>query len=104
MYLHLDPLFKPYSVDEISYEKMTFSGGEPHLKIQGKIPPNTKITITSRIRSFNDLGFICLAADALKRMQSIPDTLIIPYFPAARQDSRSARVKPNATTSNWRPD
>ena len=42
--------------------------------------------ITTRIRSFNDLGFLLVATDALRRMGLQKISLLLPYFPAARQD------------------
>lgn len=86
MLLHLDPNFKPFSGEEIQFEKFTFSGGEPHIKINPNFDLTEKITVTHRMQSFNDLGFLCLAADALQRMGAKLGTLFIPYFPAARQD------------------
>lgn len=86
MILHLDQNFKPFAGEEIQFEKFTFSGGEPHIKINPNFDLTEKITVTHRIQSFNDLGFLCLAADALQRMGAKLGTLFIPYFPAARQD------------------
>ncbi|PDS22752.1 ribose-phosphate diphosphokinase [Flavobacterium branchiophilum] len=86
MLLHLDPNFKPFSGEEIQFEKFTFSGGEPHIKINPNFDLTEKVTVTHRMQSFNDLGFLCLAADALQRMGAQLGTLFIPYFPAARQD------------------
>ncbi|MBI3235932.1 MAG: ribose-phosphate diphosphokinase [Bacteroidetes bacterium] len=84
--LNLDPQFKPIDGEEIQFKQFIFSGGEPHIKIESTFNLEEKITITHRINSFNDLGLICLAVDALKRMNANYDTLFIPYFPAARQD------------------
>ncbi|CAM4001358.1 ribose-phosphate diphosphokinase [Flavobacterium branchiophilum] len=86
MLLHLDPNFKPFAGEEIQFEKFTFSGGEPHIKINPNFDLTEKVTVTHRMQSFNDLGFLCLAADALQRMGAKLGTLFIPYFPAARQD------------------
>lgn len=84
--LNLDPDFKPFHGQEIEFKSLTFSGGEPHIKILSQIEAGSEVSITHRIRSFNDLGLICIATDALKRLDLIPETLFIPYFPAARQD------------------
>lgn len=87
MILNLDKNFKPLDGEEIQFESFTFSGGEPHIKILA--PPlgaGEAVTITHRLNSFNDLGLLCLAVDALQRMDAELETLIIPYFPAARQD------------------
>ena len=84
-FLHLDKKFTPYG-PSIDFETFTFSGGEPHIKISSPHTVNEKVMITNRIKSFNDLGFVLLAADALKRMGVKQLELLIPYFPAARQD------------------
>jgi ribose-phosphate pyrophosphokinase len=86
MVLNLDKNFKPAEGDEIQFETFTFSGGEPHIKINPKLETFSKVTVTHRLKSFNDLGVLCLAVDALQRMDAKLETLIIPYFPAARQD------------------
>jgi ribose-phosphate pyrophosphokinase len=87
MILNLDKNFRPFSSDqEIEFQSFTFSGGEPHIKIASKINANVSVTITHRINSFNDLGLLCIAVDALKRMNVKEINAFIPYFPAARQD------------------
>ncbi len=94
-YLHLDADFTPFG-KSIAFEAFTFNGGEPHIKIKDNLgiskmnfssnkEPN-EILITTRIRSFNDLGFVLVANDALKRMGVDKISLLLPYFPAARQD------------------
>ena len=82
-YLHLDTDFTPFG-KSIDFETFTFSGGEPHIKIKETV--KGAITITQRITSFNDVGFVLLATDALRRMNVKEINLFIPYFPAARQD------------------
>lgn len=82
-YLHLDTDFTPFG-KSIDFETFTFSGGEPHIKIKEAV--KDAITITQRITSFNDIGFILLATDALRRMNVKEINLFIPYVPAARQD------------------
>jgi ribose-phosphate pyrophosphokinase len=86
MILNLDPNFKPKAGEEIAFESFTFSGGEPHLKINPNFDTKSPVFMTHRIRSFNDIGLICLAVDALQRMGVSHIELFIPYFPAARQD------------------
>lgn len=83
-YLHLDPEFTPFE-NTIQHKTFIFKGGEPHIKIDNQENLDT-VTITQRIKSFNDLGLVLLSADALKRMGVKRLELIIPYFPAARQD------------------
>lgn len=82
-YLHLDSDFIPFG-KSIDFEAFTFSGGEPHIKIKEVV--QGEVTITQRITSFNDLGIILLATDALRRMNVKEINLFIPYFSAARQD------------------
>jgi ribose-phosphate pyrophosphokinase len=94
MILNLDKNFKPYEGTEIEFEKFIFSGGEPHIKINPNIKAGTKITVTTRIQSFNDFGILCLAVDALKRMDLELNELFIPYFPAARQDRVMIKGEP----------
>jgi ribose-phosphate pyrophosphokinase len=94
MILNLDKNFKPFSGLEVQFESFTFSGGEPHIKIKSEIEKNEKIFVTHRLNSFNDLGLLCMAVDALKRMGAQLDTLYIPYFPAARQDSLMIKGEP----------
>lgn len=87
MILNLDPKFTPIQNQEkIQFQSFTFSGGEPHIKINPDFDVNQKTTITHRINSFNDLGLLCIAVDALRRMDVKIIDLFIPYFPAARQD------------------
>lgn len=84
--LNLDQNFKPIAGKEIQFESFTFSGGEPHIKINPSLAVENAVAVTHRINSFNDFGLLCMAVDALKRMDAVLDTLYIPYFPAARQD------------------
>jgi ribose-phosphate pyrophosphokinase len=84
--LNLDKNFTPISGEEIQFENFTFAGGEPHIKIKSIVDVSNSVTITHRLNSFNDLGLLCLAVDALRRMKATIENLVIPYFPAARQD------------------
>ncbi|MEG2101713.1 MAG: ribose-phosphate diphosphokinase [Flavobacterium sp.] len=87
MILNLDPKFTPFQdQEEIKFKNFTFSGGEPHIKIDPNFNVDQKITITHRLNSFNDLGLLCITVDALRRMDVKIIDLFIPYFPAARQD------------------
>ena len=95
MILNLDPKFKPFTTEqEIIYQSFTFSGGEPHIKIDPNFDINQKVTITHRLNSFNDLGLLCIAVDALRRMDVKDMELFIPYFPAARQDRVMIKGEP----------
>ena len=86
MILNLTPRFKPLAEKEVAFEAFTFAGGEPHIKIQTALETNSNVTITSRVNSFNDLGLVLIAVDALRRMNVKEISLFVPYFPAARQD------------------
>ena len=104
MVLHLDQQFKPLQGEEISFESFVFNGGEPHIRI-GEIKDLSLVQVTHRINSFNDLGLLCIAVDALKRMKVEKIQVFIPYFPAARQDrvmvsGESLTVKVYATIIN----
>lgn len=95
MILNLDPAFKPFNDQkEIEFKSFTFSGGEPHIKINPDFDVNQEITITQRLNSFNDLGLLCLTVDALRRMDVKVINLFIPYFPAARQDRVMIKGEP----------
>lgn len=87
MILNLDQNFKPYGTkNEITYDYFTFSGGEPHIKITTQFSNVEKVSITHRIQSFNDIGILLLAVNALRNMGVTKLDLLLPYFPAARQD------------------
>lgn len=82
-YLHLDPSFTPFG-KSINFDSFVFNGGEPHIKIKEVVEGS--IMITHRVNSFDDLGLVLIATDALRRMGVKEISLYIPYFPAARQD------------------
>jgi ribose-phosphate pyrophosphokinase len=94
MILNLDKNFKPIVGEELQFESFTFSGGEPHIKINQGVNISKSVTITHRLNSFNDVGLLCLAVDALIRMDVKLETLIIPYFPSARQDRVMIKGEP----------
>lgn len=84
MILNLDPTFRPLQGNELAHEAFTFSGGEPHIKLLG--PVAEKVTVTHRLNSFNKVGLLLVAIDALRRAGAKHIEGLIPYFPAARQD------------------
>lgn len=87
MILNLDTEFTPYGTENtITYKAFTFSGGEPHIKIISALENIEEVIITHRIQSFNDVGMLLLATDALRNMGVRKLHLVLPYFPAARQD------------------
>ena len=85
--LCLDSDFQPFSEGEqIVFKSFLFAGGEPHIKIQPGFDPTHPVRIAQRLNSFQDLGLLCLAVDALRRMGVRHIEAFTPYFPAARQD------------------
>jgi len=84
-YLNLNPEFIPFEKG-IEHESFMFSGGEPHIKLLEKTDGVDSITITTRLNSFNHVGLLCVAVDALKRSGVNHLHLFVPYFPGARQD------------------
>jgi len=85
MILNLSRNFHPLLGKEIEYESFLFSGGEPHIKIKD-FDNLVDVQITQRINAFNDLGLLCIAVDALRRLGVEKISLFLPYFPGARQD------------------
>jgi ribose-phosphate pyrophosphokinase len=92
--LNLDPNFNPFQGNVIEFQNFTFSGGEPHIKINPNFDLTLPVYVSHRLNSFNDLGLLCMAVDALKRMDAALHTLYIPYFPAARQDRLMIKGEP----------
>ena len=86
MILNLDTQFSPLGSNSIQFKAFTFSGGEPHIKIETDLTNVEAVRVTSRVKSFNDFGLLICAIDALKRMRIKKIHVFIPYFPAARQD------------------
>lgn len=84
--LNLDTNFSPLTAEALDFKSFTFYGGEPHIKIEPGFNVTQTVTITHRLNSFNALGLVCIAVDALRRMGVTKINLFIPYFPAARQD------------------
>jgi len=84
-YLNLDNQFEPFE-KSIAFTAFVFNGGEPHIKIEDEVSEINEITITTRIKSFNDMGLLLIAVDALRRMHVKTINLFLPYFPGARQD------------------
>ena len=91
MLLNLSKGFDPFrslSVNEIKYESFIFNGGEPHIRIKTShnLYETNHVTITHRINNFEDLGLLLVAVNALRNLTSIGFSLVLPYFPGARQD------------------
>lgn len=88
MILNLTKGFYPLGESNaVEHEQLFFSGGEPHIKIR-TMPFRTHINVTTRLNSMNDLGMLMVAMDAIHRHASAPyeTSLVVPYFPGARQD------------------
>lgn len=87
--LNLDNKFDPisdYSLERLTSKSFDFLGGEPHFQIQNKPEFTDGVIITQRVNSAADFFKIVLANDAARRMGFKAQRLVIPYFPAARQD------------------
>lgn len=91
--LNLDEKFNPFHGNDgyffLKFDTFNFLGGEPHFKINtleiGDIE-NKRLIITQRADTVQDFFLIVLAADAARRLGFEDIKLILPYFPAARQD------------------
>jgi len=64
-------------------ETMVFPGGEPHVKLPEFAGD---VLLFLKLRSWNDVGFAALVADAISRSGATSIHTFVPYFPAARQD------------------
>ena len=87
--LNLDSDFAPISVGvEVLSKKFDFKGGEPHFQITSncEYAYTSTLVITQRYNKIGDLFDIILANDAARRMGFKNIKLMLPYFPAARQD------------------
>lgn len=67
-------------------ELKKFAGGECHTKFLTSFHEDDKIRIHTRLNSSDDLMNLCLAVDALRRMNVEHIEAFIPYVPYARQD------------------
>ena len=94
MVLNLDSSFKPLLLQEIEFEAFTFSGGEPHVKLNTNSIEGETAWVTHRITTFNDLGLLFVACDALRRAGIQSLNLFLPYFPGARQDRVMVSCEP----------
>ena len=102
-FLHLDKDFTPFG-KSIAYEAFIFNGGEPHIRIIEELHTGAaflksnenkiEVMITTRLSSFNDLGKLLVAADALQRLGVQKMQLFCPYFPGARQDRVAVKGEP----------
>lgn len=89
MYLNLSTNFNPFQNQQdqvLDFDSLTFSGGEPHIKIHSKAAISKPVIISQRVNNFEDFGLMLMAIDALKRLGAPGIEVFMPYFPAARQD------------------
>jgi ribose-phosphate pyrophosphokinase len=90
--LNLDTAFSPFADTTnlffLQFKKLVFPGGEPHFQITTDVALENPgdLIITHRVNSAADFMDIILAVDAARRAGFINLKLVIPYFPAARQD------------------
>jgi len=87
--LNLDDKFAPIKNGvSINFKRFDFKGGEPHFQITHKClhSQNATLIITQRYNEVSDLFDIVLSVDASRRMGFKNIELVLPYFPAARQD------------------
>lgn len=92
-FITLDPDYCPITnveiLKEIPIKKHTFPGGESHVKLEidaDMVVDNAHVIIASRFHEMADILNVVLVADAAKRLGFAKLTLIMPYFPGARQD------------------
>lgn len=86
--LNLDNGFSPCkSGAELKIQQFDFRGGEPHVQILlPEFFDGGELVITQRYNDPRDFMMILLAHDAAKRVGFKHIELVLPYFPAARQD------------------
>lgn len=91
--LSLDKEFQPFvdktNIVDLDYKEFTFLGGEPHFQILSQVfadAEKPKLIITQRFNGVSDIFNVILAVDAARRMGFGNISLVLPYFPAARQD------------------
>ena len=73
--------------DRLKFDSKVFPGGEPHFRLHDTDWENEDILIVTRINSFNDLGLLAVAVDAIERVGGYDGLILhLPYFPGARQD------------------
>lgn len=83
------PIAKTENLLRIPLKENTFPGGEVHLRLdinEDQVADNAHLIIAARYNTAADILKIVLAADAARRLGFSKTTLILPYFPAARQD------------------
>jgi ribose-phosphate pyrophosphokinase len=90
--LNLDRNFQPYG-QGIEFQEFIFpSDCEVHIKLP--TIEETKVLITTRIKSSDDVMKLLLAHDALKHCGVKEIKLLLPYLPYARQDRQMIKGEP----------
>jgi ribose-phosphate pyrophosphokinase len=81
-------MFVPVPTPEIEFDMFQFPGGEWHIKLSDRIEYHkiTKVIMTHRIITMDDLMQVAIAKDALERQGIREFHLVMPYIPYARQD------------------
>lgn len=72
------------SNEDVEFRK--FAGGECHVRFAQELKGTEQIRLNTRMNTSDDFMTLCLAVDALRRMQIGYIEVFIPYIPYARQD------------------
>lgn len=89
--INIDDDFKPVlGIGQFKVEKLTFNGGEQHIKLEqsfsSRICDNSHIVITHRLKTSKDFMQLCLVNNAVKELGYKKISLVLPYIPYGRQD------------------
>jgi len=88
MLLNLSNEFNPYNdgfMDEIDFELIHFSGGEPHIKLKKDVT-NDFIIVTHQLNSSKAFMELLVAIKALYDNGAESVEAVLGYIPGARQD------------------
>lgn len=94
--LNLSPNFQPVAATSLAFDSFIFNGGEPHIKLHlpTDIDRAEPVLITQRVANSAHFMLVLLATDALRRAGFARLQLLLPYFPAARQDRQMVPGEP----------
>ena len=67
-------------------ELKQFAGGECNIRFSEQIKGIERVRLHTRLNSSNDIMNLCLAVDALRRIEVTQIEVFVPYVPYARQD------------------
>jgi len=89
--LNLDAKFDPFTDIknryDVDFDRFSFAGGEPHLKLNiNEVPDNAELYISQRFNDVRNIFDILMSVDAARRLGFQKLHLVLPAFPAARQD------------------